>query len=184
MPFDEAYYQDTHGYDEAWYRSTAWGIINLTYGLEGRVLDVGCGRGYMTKALLEQKRDVVGIDISDYAVSHPIPGCEGKLIRGDIQDIPFKDDYFRWVVCWMVLEHIPEGVVAKALKEIARVAPLSVMCLSILFNDDPWLVKFNVEKDASHITLKSLEWWKDKFAEARLKIEYFNGTMIVILKRY
>jgi ubiquinone/menaquinone biosynthesis C-methylase UbiE len=148
------------------------------------VLDVGCGRGYFMKEFLEMGKDVYGIDISDYAVSHPMPGCEGRIIKGDILDIPFKDNFFEWTICYSVMEHIPEGDIPKALKEIARVAPLSVMCIAILYSDDPGLAEFYKHEDETHITLKNLRWWVERFQEAHLNLEWFNGSMNVVLKRY
>ena len=185
MPFDEAYYQVVHAYDnEKWYKDVALGVSNLTYGLQGRILDVGCGRGYFMKEFLEMGKDVYGIDISDYAVSHPMPGCEGRIIKGDILDIPFKDNFFEWTICYSVMEHIPEGDIPRALKEIARVAPLSVMCIAILYSDDPRLEEFYKHEDETHITLKKFRWWVERFQEAHLNLEWYNDKMAVVLKRY
>jgi ubiquinone/menaquinone biosynthesis C-methylase UbiE len=181
--FDEKYYNEVHGYDANWYKGRAYWVEKLTYGLKGKVLDVGCGRGYFTKEFIEMGKNIIGIDFSEYAVSHPMPGCEGKLIQGDILDIPFKDNFFEWTFCWALLEHIPEEQVPKALAEISRVAPLTMMCIAILWNDTPELVQFYKDEDSTHITLKNIDWWKEQFDKAGMTIEFWDKSMCIVAKR-
>lgn len=181
--FNKEYYEETHEYDAGWYMGRAYWIDQLTYGLKGKILDVGCGRGYFTKVFLEMGKNIVGIDISEYAVSHPMPGCEGKLIQGSVLDIPFKDNFFDWTFCWALLEHIPEQEIPKALSEIARVAPVTMMCIAILYDDSPELVQFYKNEDETHITLKNIDWWKEQFNKAGMTIEFWDKHMCIIAKR-
>jgi len=183
MAFDEAYYNDVHDYDEKWYIDQAYWVSNLTYGLSGKVLDIGCGRGYFTKAFLDMKKDIYGIDISDYAVSHPMPGCEGRIMKGDILDIPFKDDFFQWTFVWALMEHIPSDKIAQALREVARVAPLSLMCIAIIYSDVPGQREFYQNEDSTHITIENMAWWKQRFDEAGLEVVWYDYKMTLVLRK-
>lgn len=75
--------------------------------VDGRVLDVGCGRGELMSALVETGFDMVGVDpeeacveaSSHYAETHQC-GVEGVAEM-------FGDEAFSAVVCSHVLEHLP-----------------------------------------------------------------------------
>jgi SAM-dependent methyltransferase len=60
----------------------------------GKVLEVGCGGGRISKYLESQGHEVIGIDLSSYALQaamiHGASDC--RLI--DARDIDFPDDYF------------------------------------------------------------------------------------------
>ncbi len=86
------------------------------------LLDVGCGEGF-TLALLKRKniaKKYEGIEYLDTAIElgkklHP----DILIKKGDIYDLPYKDNAFDIVVCTEVLEHLERP--ADALKELTRV---------------------------------------------------------------
>ncbi|MBF0294464.1 MAG: class I SAM-dependent methyltransferase [Magnetococcales bacterium] len=86
----------------------------------GRLLDVGCGLGYLTMALGEGYR-CVGLDADFGSVNanrqRGLPG----MVQGRLDRLPFADDTFAVAICSEVLEHLPDGADAAALAEIARV---------------------------------------------------------------
>ncbi|MEM6794620.1 MAG: class I SAM-dependent methyltransferase, partial [Acidobacteriota bacterium] len=72
------------------------------YGLAAgsRVLDVGCAKGFL---LFELERavpglEVVGVDVSPYAVAHGKPEIRRRLAVADASALPFPDDSFDLVV--------------------------------------------------------------------------------------
>jgi SAM-dependent methyltransferase len=86
---------------------------------EGRVLDVGCGYGYILSGLQAQHSDLYGIDVKKRLmeeVKHWIKG--GNFCLGDAINIPFQSNTFDYLICTEVLEHI-EG--NGAVKECYRV---------------------------------------------------------------
>jgi SAM-dependent methyltransferase len=90
----------------------------------GRWLDVGCGAGALTAALLERASPsvVVGLDPSraflDFARER-IPDARAAFRIGDAQALPFGDAEFDAVVSGLVLNFVPRPEVAVA--EMRRV---------------------------------------------------------------
>jgi len=81
-----------------------------------RLLEVGCGRGHLTKRLQEQGLDAVGIDANPYAVEHGV-ACNLCAMQGEALDFP--DASFDLLCSFHAIEHIP--LLDQALAEMARV---------------------------------------------------------------
>ncbi len=88
----------------------------------GRILDVGCGRGFYARAIaaLYPRAAVVGVDYSPahLAVARA-QAPAANFARADARTLPFPAGAFDAVVCSEVLEHIVED--DRALSEISRV---------------------------------------------------------------
>lgn len=83
----------------------------------GRILEVGCGRGYLA-GLLSENHHVTACDmhISDsIRQKHP----KVDFVQGNIQSLPFEDAAFDTVVCTHTLEHVQN--LALAIRELRRV---------------------------------------------------------------
>jgi malonyl-CoA O-methyltransferase len=80
-----------------------------------RVLDAGCGRGAITRALLTAypSAAIVAMDLSPEMLRHAPPAVETR--RGSIQCLPFADGVFDVALCVEALEHAlnPEGAVGE-----------------------------------------------------------------------
>src|ERR1051326_6523710 len=88
-------------YDEVWpgqgihrhdYCEYAANSIISKFGTGCSVLDVGCSCGFLVKTLRDRGCDAWGIEISDYALKNTC--APGYVIKGDVLDIPFKDNRF------------------------------------------------------------------------------------------
>ena len=92
----------------------------------GRILDVGCGRGFYTRAIaaLYPQAAVVGVDSSkDYltAATEQTRGMAVQFARADARSLPFASGEFDAIVCSEVLEHIVEdGAVLMELSRVLR----------------------------------------------------------------
>jgi SAM-dependent methyltransferase len=90
-----------------------------------RWLDVGCGTGALTEAILRraQPESVTGVDPSEgfvaYAREH-VQDSRASFREGDAMALPFDDEMFGAVVSGLVLNHIPRH--DAALAEMVRVA--------------------------------------------------------------
>lgn len=81
-----------------------------------RVLEVGCGRGHLVKALQEQGVDAIGVDLNPQAAEHAV--TEG-VRQADAASLPFEDASFDALVSVHAIEHIPD--LDSALGEMCRV---------------------------------------------------------------
>lgn len=86
------------------------------------VLDIGCGTGASTAALIDMGLDVTGIEPSPYMldIAKMNMGTRADLHRGFAEDLPFDDNSFNYACFFTTLEFVENPV--KALEEACRVA--------------------------------------------------------------
>lgn len=84
-----------------------------------KVLEVGCGRGYLAGRMNGAGLKVTACDIViTKALKNRYPAVE--FISGNIESLPFEDNSFDTVVTTHTLEHVQN--LAKAVEELRRVA--------------------------------------------------------------
>ena len=81
-----------------------------------QVLDVGCGKGHLVKALSELGVDAVGIDLNPNAAEVAVVPRVRTMSAASLE---FGDGTFEAVVSFHAIEHIPP--IEEALREMARV---------------------------------------------------------------
>ena len=111
-------------YDGRW-RKVADAMI-ATYGIESgmRVLDVGCGKGFLLHDFTEacQGLEVAGLDISRYAIDHALDSVKPFLKEGAAAELPWPDNHFDFVVSINTLHNLYIYDLWPALAEIERVS--------------------------------------------------------------
>ena len=85
-----------------------------------RVLDVGCGIGYLSSLGRSRGGKVYGIDMSRQALGYARADVEGQFAVAGAGELPFACDSFDRIIFADVIEHVPDD--CAALVEIARVA--------------------------------------------------------------
>lgn len=110
-------------YDGRW-RSVAEKMAQ-TYGLRAgdRVLDVGCGKGYLLYELAQvvPGLEIAGIDVSAYALEHAKEEVRSSLRLGTAAELPYADKEFDLVVSLGTLHNLGIADLWSALREIERV---------------------------------------------------------------
>jgi ubiquinone/menaquinone biosynthesis C-methylase UbiE len=81
-----------------------------------RILDVGCGKGHLVKALSELGIESVGIDLNPNAADVAVVP---RVKTMSAINLDFEDESFDAVVSFHSIEHIPR--IEDALEEMARV---------------------------------------------------------------
>lgn len=90
-----------------------------------RVLDVGCGKGFLVKDLMKvcPGLEVFGLDISTYAVTHCEPEIVGRVHLGNATHLPFPDSSFQAVLSINAVHNLDQTECVQAIMEIERLAP-------------------------------------------------------------
>ena len=123
-----------------------------------KILDFGCARGYLVKALVENGHDAFGTDVSKWALKN----CDSE-VRYRVSTVwPVKDP--DWIIAKDVLEHISMNelinvitrMMASAKKGIFIVVPLSD------YTDQPYVVP-EYELDVTHVQRLPLWQWSKLF---------------------
>jgi len=81
-----------------------------------RILDFGCGKGHLVKALSELGVDAVGIDLNPNAADVAVVA---RVQTMSATHLDFEDGAFDAVVSFHAIEHIPS--IDEVLREMARV---------------------------------------------------------------
>ncbi|MBK7221825.1 MAG: class I SAM-dependent methyltransferase [Saprospiraceae bacterium] len=88
----------------------------------GSVLDVGCGNGilvnYLSNNHSHEFQRICGCDRSETSLQF----VKTEKVKASIDQLPFSDKEFDLVTCLEVIEHLPQEVYIKALKELQRIA--------------------------------------------------------------
>lgn len=93
----------------------------------GRVLDVGCGTGALSQALIDRKANqIVGIDPSLPFVSHATThvrknGSWTSFLVGNAMALPFASESFDGIVSGLVMNFVPQPqVAAREMRRVVR----------------------------------------------------------------
>jgi len=88
-----------------------------------RVLDVGCGKGFLLHELTRAVPglEITGIDISEYGLENAKEEVKPFLQLANATALPFEDNQFDFVVSLGTLHNLLNYELDQALKEIERV---------------------------------------------------------------
>jgi ubiquinone/menaquinone biosynthesis C-methylase UbiE len=87
-----------------------------------RVLDIASGEGYGSNLLAKYADEIIGVDISEEAISHACSTYKKsnlKFKQGSVLEIPFLENSFDVVVSFETLEHVLDH--EKTMSEVKRI---------------------------------------------------------------
>jgi len=110
--------------------------------LHGRVLDYGCGPGFLLEHFLDQGVDCWGADTSEQAIHSVAQKFDGRsnwhgcqLLQG--LPSPYKDNSFDVVTCIETLEHLGENLLSPVIDDVKRLlAPGGVALFTTPYAED------------------------------------------------
>lgn len=142
------------------------------------ILDFGCARGYVVKALRLLGYEAYGTDISKWAVENadeeikPYISCSADKLPIDSATWNGHSTVmgFDWIIAKDVLEHIPyvsytiTNLMNAAAKGVFAVVPLS------LFDSSAYVIE-EYETDVTHIQRLTLNTWLERFIRPGWSVE-------------
>ena len=168
-----------YGYGGYSYHSRFWEPVIPTfkeyYNLTGKskILDVGCGKGFMLYDFtrLIPGINVVGIDISEYAITNAKEEIKPFVKVGDARELPFEDDSFDLVISITTVHNLVREDCKKALRELERVSFNGKFITVDAYFDDSEKKRMDMW-NLTALTYMQTDEWKDFFEEAGYTGDY------------
>jgi ubiquinone/menaquinone biosynthesis C-methylase UbiE len=147
----------------------------------GQVLDLGCGAGHLSFASAPFAEAVVAYDLSPEMIGIVTREARQRkhdnlsVQRGHVEELPFEDRTFDWVVTRYSAHHWND--VRRALREVRRVLKPegTLIIIDVCAPEDPLLdthlQTVELLRDGSHVRNYSLTNWHSMLAEAEFQID-------------
>jgi hypothetical protein len=126
------------------------------------ILDYGCAKGYLVRALRKLGKDAFGEDISEYAINSSHEDTRSFL------SFPTNARY-DMLVCKDVLEHVPYEEVGALLASFKNRSSKQFLIVPLADNNLYRIREYEI--DRTHVIRENEEWWLDIFAASGLRIE-------------
>jgi ubiquinone/menaquinone biosynthesis C-methylase UbiE len=103
-----------------------------------KILDIGCGNGKTSMALMEEGYDVTGIDISEAAVQTCIKlyGNRMTAVCASATSVPLNDGAMDGAVLIHTLEHLDDDELREAMNELYRILKWNAKIFVRVFHKD------------------------------------------------
>jgi len=148
-------------------------ITDLPISRQQKVLDFGCAKGYLVKALNLLDVDCDGVDISQYAIENVDTEIKHKCWHIDTVISPKAlKRHYEWMVAKDVFEHIEEDALRDILERLKKNVE-RIFAIVPLAKDDKSneFVVPDYHNDVTHITIEDFDWWCGFLADCGWTIE-------------
>lgn len=179
--YDRTYFEDGLATGKSLYNGFRWmperscreamAIIDALYIKKKQsVLDFGCAKGFLVKALRLLGRDAYGCDASRYAVCTADTSVR-QFIRLCTPEIPFPfERHFDFVIAKDVLEHFDEKELFKFLTHMSKNSEMLFVAVPIGDGERFYVPEYNY--DATHKIAQTPDWWKNAFNEHGFMLDH------------
>lgn len=157
MDYEENY-QKTRTWDSNKYYALALSLNSVFK--PNNVFDYGAGMGYLVHAFRSMCIDAEGYDISKYCKKSAY-----GLAKGFVNNSINLREKYDLIVCNDVLEHIHVHELGKVFMQIKEIAKKDVFFM-ITYIGNP-----DLDKDETHITKRTKEWWEYTLMQSGFKIK-------------
>jgi SAM-dependent methyltransferase len=151
-------------------------IINLGISEGRRVLDYGCAKGFLVKALRLLGAEAEGVDVSRYAIENIDAEVRTycRLIDG-IDDPNNFVGHYDFMIAKDVFEHISKADLRIILVRTRRHCDRLFVAVPLADNDfsNVFIIP-EYNKDITHITAKTASWWANLFIEQGWRVHKFS----------
>lgn len=137
------------------------------------ILDYGCAKGYLVRAMRLLYRNCYGVDISEYAVGE----ADSKISKylsimedaSGLKKLPFGISKFDFIIAKDVFEHISPEELKKVIANIRDISN----CLFVIvpLGDGEKYYETAYEFDRTHIIREDVSWWTDQFIDAGFSVD-------------
>lgn len=132
---------------------------------ESTVLDYGCAKGYLVKALRLLSVEAYGYDISRYAIENADPYVE-NLVFSEMRKLP---DQFSLIVSKDVLEHVPRKDMLHVATNLSNwLAYRGTLVVTVPLGENNQYRIREYELDKTHEIREDEEWWIQVFRSVGL----------------
>ena len=167
--FDADYFENGRETGKSWlvnyhwkpqrsYREAFAFIDYLGLDSNSRVLDYGCAKGFLVKALRELEIKADGCDISKYALSFAPEGCWNC---DDEKEWEGRKGSYTHIICKDTLEHLSPARLDSLLKRLRSMASV-FMCVVPMGDSGTYRIP-EYHLDRSHIIAENEQWWMSRF---------------------
>lgn len=111
-------------YDGRWRKVAERMAEYYKIGPGQKILDVGCGKAHLLYEFTQVVPgvEVVGLDVSDYAIANAKEEVRSYLMQGMAQNLPFEDNSFDLIISLNTLHNLKIYDLKKAVQDIQRVS--------------------------------------------------------------
>lgn len=141
---------------------------------DSKILDVGCAKGFMVYdfKLLLPDADILGIDISNYAIQNSKEEIRGNLKVGCASELPYEDNYFDLVISINTIHNLDNVKCGKAISEINRVSKKNSYITVDAYRSEVEKIRM-YDWNLTAKTIMSTDEWKVFFNDYNYKGDYY-----------
>jgi len=152
------------------------------------ILFVGCATGFEVRYFRERGKEAWGVDVSEWAIDHPVNGATGHTLLYDGQHLSqFTDDGLDVVSSFDVISLVPDDMMKVLAAEMVRVARKKIVVRTIVKNFRNLQNEWDGNDGVSFRYNTLMEWDKmfcqsGKFALHEAKIHFQYESVMVFAR--